>query len=330
MRRKKTAALLTGLMLAAALLAGGCHGAAEETQAEESQETGQEEEAAEVPQEENSSEEIQAPGDTEIPVEVLTAEEEEALSGASWQGDPVFPDWKGYTDDTLAMNSMYSFSFRHGQGRIYIKADPSVESFSLYVNGVKIPDRSLTGGHTAAVDISSLTLNGTNTVQVTGILPLSSEGKVEVMIPYPEVLPGEPEEEGICSQSLALISDLIEADIENGFTSAQLAVIRHGRLVFEKAWGRTNSYMPDGNPDTESAPVTTETLYDLASVTKMFTVNYGLQKLLTEGRVDLDDRVTEYLGEEFVSQTMLVPQEDAVGNIIPPDNLPDLETVKGS
>ncbi len=328
MRRKKIAALLTGLMLAAALLTEGCHGAAPETQAEESQETGQEEEAAEEPQEENSSVEIQTPGDTEIPVEVLTAEEEEALSGASWQGDPVFPDWKGYTDDTLAMNSMYSFSFRHGQGRIYIKADPSVESFSLYVNGVKIPDRSLTGGHTAAVDISSLTLNGTNTVQVTGILPLSPEGKVEVMIPYPEVLSGDPEEEGICPQSLALISDLIEADIEKGFTSAQLAVIRHGRLVFEKALGRTNSYLPDGSPDTESAPVTTDTLYDLASLTKMFTVNYGLQRLLTEGKVDLDDRITEYLGEEFVSETMLVPREDAGGNIIPQEQLPDLETVK--
>ena len=323
MRRKKTAAATTVLMLALSLLMSACSGMpAGEKGAEEARPSDPEEVREEAVEEETS-------GDGEIPVTMLTKEQEEALSGASWQGSPVFPDWKGYTDDTLAMNSMYSFSFRHGQGKIYIKADPSVESFSLYVNGVKIPSESMTGGHLAAVDISSLALDGTNTVQVAGILPASPEGTVEVRIPYPEILEGSPEEEGISLRSLDLISDLIETDIENGFTSAQLSVIRNGRLVYENAWGRTNAYLPDGSPCTDSAPVTTDTLYDLASVTKMFTVNYGLQRLLTEGKVDLDDRVTKYLGESFVSETMLIPQEDPDGNIIPPEQLPDLETVKG-
>ncbi len=316
MKRKKTSAALTGLLLILAFMAMACAGvpAGEAVSPDSAKE--------------NDGVEKEESAEAETLVSPLTQEEEEALSGASWQGNPVFPDWKGYTDDTLAMNSMYSFRFRRGQGRIYIKADPSVESFSLYVNGVRIPEEDLIGGHTAAVDISSLTLDGTNTIQVADILPSSPQGTVEVRIPYPQVLDGTPEEEGISAQSLALISDLIETDIENGFTSAQLAVIRHGRLVYENAWGRTNTYLPDGSPDTGSAPVTTDTLYDLASVTKMFTVNYGLQRLLTEGKVNLDDPITMYLGEEFVSETMLVPQEDADGNIIPQDQLPDLETVK--
>ena len=43
---------------------------------------------------------------------------------------------------------------------------------------------------------------------------------VTVYIPYPEVLEGTPEEEGIRTETLSLIADLIETDIEYGFTSA--------------------------------------------------------------------------------------------------------------
>ena len=123
-------------------------------------------------------------------------------------------------------------------------------------------------------------------------------------IPYPEVLEGTPEEEGIRPETLELISDLIETDIDNGFTSAQLAVIRNGRLVYENAWGRTNTYLPDGSPCTDSAFVTTDTLYDLASISKMFGVNYALQKLVTDGKADLDAKITDFLGEEFVTETI--------------------------
>ncbi|MEE1109255.1 MAG: serine hydrolase, partial [Lachnospiraceae bacterium] len=101
---------------------------------------------------------------------------------------------------------------------------------------------------------------------------------------YPVIHKGTPEEAGIREEALSFISDIIETDIKNGFTSAQLAVIRNGRLVYENAWGRTSSFHKDGTPDTDSAPVTTDTLYDLASVTKMFSVNYALQKLLTDGK----------------------------------------------
>ena len=37
-----------------------------------------------------------------------------SLGQGSWQGEPVFPDWKGYVDDTLAMNHMYTRLCRAG------------------------------------------------------------------------------------------------------------------------------------------------------------------------------------------------------------------------
>ena len=76
---------------------------------------------------------------------------------------------------------------------------------------------------------------------------------VTVYIPYPVVLEGTPQEAGIDPLALQLISDIIESDISHGFTSAQLAVVRNGRLVYENAWGRLNSYAPDGTPLTDGA-----------------------------------------------------------------------------
>ncbi len=177
------------------------------------------------------------------------------------------------------------------------------------------------------MDISSYTVNGENTLQVSNIRPSGLEEAVKVYIPFPEVLAGTPEEEGIRPETLSLLSDLIETDIENGFPSAQLSIIRNGRLVYENAWGKTNSYLPDGSPCTDSAPVTTDTLYDLASVTKMFSVNYALQKLLTDGEVDLDAKITEFLGDQFAEETIQVPI-DPSGEKKDPETLPDLETIK--
>lgn len=199
-----------------------------------------------------------------------------------WQGKVTFPDWKGYTDDTLAMNHMYSFFGYHGQGFLRICPAAKVTGFNLYVNDVLVDTSELTGGRQYDLDISSLTIEGMNTIQISEIDPYDLAEAVTVCVPYPEILPGSAQDEGISAQALEMISDLISTDISHGFTSAQLAVIKNGRLVYENAWGKTNSYLPDGKVNESSPQVTTDTLYDLASLTKMFSVNYALQKLVTD------------------------------------------------
>ena len=263
----------------------------------------------------------------ESAVETAAAAVSEAeLPQGGWQAEAAFPDWKGYTDDTLAMNSMYTFYGYHGQGEIYVTVADGVERFRLYLNEKPVDTQPMAAGKTYRIDISGYAKDGDNTLQVSNIVPSGLEKAVTVSIPYPEILEGTPEEEGISTESLGLISDLIEQDIANGFTSAQLAIVRNGRLVYENAWGLTNSYLPDGTRCTDSAPVTTDTMYDLASVTKMFSVNYALQKLLTDGAVDLDARITDFLGEEFVTKTEQIPRDEIRGEDEDPALEPDLET----
>ena len=226
-----------------------------------------------------------------------------ALPEWEWQKKAAFPDWKHYTDDTLAMNSMLSFQSFHGQGTVWIRVSDETERFSLYVNGQKCDTSGMNAG-VWKVDISEAAVDGVNTLQVSGIMPPQPAEAVEVCIPYPTVLEEPDSLEGIRPEALRLISDIIQSDIACGFTGAQMAVIRNGRLVCERSWGSLNSYEADGTPKKDRTPVTGETLYDLASVTKMFSANYALQKLVTDGLLDVGSPVTDILGRGFAEDTL--------------------------
>ena len=225
----------------------------------------------------------------------------ELPEGYSWQKRALFPDWKGYVDDTLAINSGLSFLFWHGQGRLYLNVPDAVEGFSLYINDIKA-DTAGIGRGAWAVDFSRVARDGVNTLRVMNIRPAGCH--VEVCVPYPEVLDGSFEESGIDPAALELCDRIIQADAARGFPGAQLCVMRHGRIVLKRAWGRVNAYAPDGTFQEDAPAVTNDTLYDLASVTKMFTTNYAIQRLVTEGKLDIDAPLTTYFGDAFFGDTL--------------------------
>lgn len=224
------------------------------------------------------------------------------LPGGQWQAQPVFPDWAGYVDDTLALNSMFTFQHYSGQGTLYVAPEAGVASFALFVNNKPINTAQMAGGGVYAVDISGCTLNGDNTIQVSAVQPAGKT--VQVSIPYPVVIEGTPEQVGLDRDVLEALEQLIQSDVDNGFPSAQMAVVKNGRLVYQNAWGRVNAYLPDGTPNTASPAVTNDTLYDLASNSKMYTANYALQLLVTQGKIDLDSRIVDLLGQSFVDDTI--------------------------
>lgn len=150
------------------------------------------------------------------------------LPEGTWQAELTFPDWAGYVDDTLAMNSMYSYETYKDQGTLYISPSAEVESFKLFVNNHEIDTAAMTAGETWKVDIHSYTVNGTNTVQVSQIAP--AKAAVQVNIPYPVVIEGTPEAVGINSEVLDTISQIIQSDVDNGFPGAQMAIIKDGQL----------------------------------------------------------------------------------------------------
>lgn len=208
-------------------------------------------------------------------------------------------------DDTLAVNSLYSFDGYADQGELYVTLASGVTSLRLFVNNAEVDTSAMKGGSTYKVDISDLTVNGTNTVHVSAITPSTLEGAVTVSIPYPTVITGLPSDVGMDEGVLGIIDDFIASEVKYGFSGAQLAVVKDGKLVYSDAWGAVNGYNPDGTRieegDENYVPVTTDTLYDLASNTKMYSVNYALQYMLTQGSgvydISLDDPITKFFPE---------------------------------
>ena len=129
--------------------------------------------------------------------EAIKMEKIRAVPDGEWQCEAAFPDWKGYVDDTLALNSILSFDGWHGQGYFYVTLDEDTESLRLFVNGCEADVSFMRGGESCRVDFSAVAKDGKNTILVTEIMPGDLEKAVTVSIPYPVITDGSVEESGI-------------------------------------------------------------------------------------------------------------------------------------
>jgi CubicO group peptidase (beta-lactamase class C family) len=84
------------------------------------------------------------------------------------------------------------------------------------------------------------------------------------------------------------VDDLFESWSKPGTPGAAVAIIQHGKLVYEKGYGLANLEY--------DIPVTPQTIYHVASVSKQFTA-MALVLLEQEGKLSLEDEVHKYLPE---------------------------------
>ncbi|WP_237057320.1 penicillin binding protein PBP4B [Microbulbifer sediminum] len=109
-----------------------------------------------------------------------------------------------------------------------------------------------------------------------------------------------PEAAGFAAAGLTGVDKLIEADVAAGFPGAALVVIRDGRIAKQSFYGYRKKF--DGHRPLDTLQeVRADTMFDLASNTKMFATNFALQKLVSEGRLDLEAPVSRYV-PEFVDR----------------------------
>lgn len=87
----------------------------------------------------------------------------------------------------------------------------------------------------------------------------------------------------------ARLQDLMQSNLDSIFPAAALCVIYRGEVVLNSAWGWLD-------PDRRTLPMQPDTWFDLASVTKLFTVTAFLT-LVSAGKVRLDDAIVGVLPE---------------------------------
>jgi uncharacterized protein YbbC (DUF1343 family) len=99
-------------------------------------------------------------------------------------------------------------------------------------------------------------------------------------IPVPDVFP-----------AAHAIDDLIEAAVREGKIPGAVVVVGHnGHIVYERAYGK-RALVP--SPE----PMTLDTIFDCASLTKVVATTSSVMVLFEEGKIRLSDKVTEYLPE---------------------------------
>lgn len=99
-----------------------------------------------------------------------------------------------------------------------------------------------------------------------------------------------PEEEGICSEKLLRIDALaLEAIDQKIFPGCQVLVAKNGHIIYAKAFGHL-SYHDD-------EAVTNQTLYDIASITKVAATTLVAMKMIENQQLQLDRKLSDYLPE---------------------------------
>jgi len=100
---------------------------------------------------------------------------------------------------------------------------------------------------------------------------------------------GKPEDVGMSSERLAQLDEVIEASIAQEETpGAVVLVARQGRIVYRKSLGH-RALIP------RREAMTLDTLFDVASLTKVLATATSILILVEEGKVSLTDRVSQYL-----------------------------------
>ena len=90
------------------------------------------------------------------------------------------------------------------------------------------------------------------------------------------------------TKKLALLDSIADDAIARGATpGCVVLVVKDGQIAYHKAYGH---YTYD-----RTEPVTTETIYDMASVTKICATTLSIMKLFDEGKIDLNKKLVDYL-----------------------------------
>ncbi len=98
-----------------------------------------------------------------------------------------------------------------------------------------------------------------------------------------------PESVGLDSEKLAQIDRVVEEAIDNkDIPGAVVGIVRHGKMAFLKAYGN-KSVVPD------TVAMTTETVFDMASLSKCIGTTLSFMQLVENGYVRLSDDVKRYI-----------------------------------
>ena len=135
----------------------------------------------------------------------------------------------------------------------------------------------------------ALLFAGVPFAQNTAVVPSSAPPRPSPVEDAPAAAPA-PNRVRVFTGGPALDSVIEEAIQKDQIPGAVLVVSHEGRIVHQKAYG-SRALVP------VREPMTVNTIFDVASLTKVVATTSSVMKLVEQGRVRINDRVTEYIPE---------------------------------
>jgi CubicO group peptidase (beta-lactamase class C family) len=130
--------------------------------------------------------------------------------------------------------------------------------------------------------------------EIAGRLPIEIPSSFGInrglSIPQTTVRFGPPESAGLSSDSLFKIDTIMhDAIFDSTFPGGVVTVVKDGVVAYQKGFGY-ETY-------DKHNPVNKSDIYDLASLTKVAATTPAMMKLIDEGKINLDDKVSTYFPE---------------------------------
>ncbi len=228
-----------------------------------------------------------------------------------FQTNIVYPLHGDDYDESIITHDFIPFKAYTGQGCIYFHSK-NLKNVSLYLNGIKLNSKKICKNEYSKIYIADIAKNGQNLLFVSNIeAKKDSKGRrkkvfLNIRIPYPKILKLSTkeirkvkEESHINDRAFQIIDDLTKAEIQNGFPSAQIVIIKDGKMLKSSPYGFISTVDERGYPlkYNKRQKINNDTLFDLASNTKMYSVNLAMQKLVSEGKLCISDKVQKFFPE---------------------------------
>ncbi len=142
------------------------------------------------------------------------------------------------------------------------------------------------------VEAATAALFGASKVE--GRLPIEIPGLYQlgegIDIEHTTLRFGEPEDVGLDHTKLFAIDSLVTNAIRDSvFPGATVAIVKDGVLAYHQGYGYQDY--------TKLEEITTQNVYDLASITKIMATTTSAMKLIDEGKLSLDDRIAKFIPE---------------------------------
>ena len=187
------------------------------------------------------------------------------------------------------VNNRGTFKAYKGRGQLLLQNESAL-SADIYINNKKLALDTLQKNTEYAFNLGQYTHNGVNTFKVDNIQP--ANGSLTLRFAFATLNSSVAK-----TIDFSAVDKLIEKDVSAGFPGAVLAIIKAGKILKLTAYGDAKQYQQNDLMLLRPEPMQTNTLFDLASNTKIFATNFALMKLVSEGQLNINNRVSDYLTE---------------------------------